>query len=70
MATNKLPPIGLPPCKLVGTDGNVFSIIGNVCNALTKVGLRERASEFKARAFASKSYDDVLILCHEFVDVR
>jgi hypothetical protein len=58
-----------PKCKLVGTDGNVFAIIGNVSKALKKAGMRDKASEFQQRAFKSGSYDDVLILCHEYVEI-
>src|SRR5438552_5957123 len=32
-----------PPCKLIGEDGNVFSIIGRVRRALTAAGQEDRA---------------------------
>ena len=32
----------LPECKLVGTDGNVFAIIGKVKKTLDRAGLPER----------------------------
>ena len=59
-----------PVCKLVGTDGNVFSIIGKVSNTLKKAGLPEQAKEFTGKAFSSGSYDDVLALTMECVDVE
>lgn len=59
----------LPKCKLVGTDGNVFSIIGRVSQALQRAGQRDKATEFQKRAFESHSYDAVLTLCHEYVEV-
>lgn len=59
-----------PACRLVGTDGNVFAIIGTVRRALRRAGMDGRATEFVQRAFASRSYDEVLGLCHEYVDVR
>jgi hypothetical protein len=59
-----------PVCKLVGTDGNVFSVIGNVARALRKAGLGERATEFTQKAIQQPSYDAVLQLCFEYVDVR
>lgn len=59
-----------PACKLVGTDGNVFSIIGLVKQALKKAGQDGRASEFVKQAFAARSYDEVLALCMDYVDVR
>lgn len=59
-----------PVCRLVGTDGNVFSIIGSVSSALRRSGQVERAQEFVKRATSSKSYDEVLVLIHEYVEVR
>ena len=59
-----------PVCKLVGTDGNAFSIIGKVSQTLKKSGLREQATEFTKKAFGAGSYNEVLQLCMEYVDVR
>jgi hypothetical protein len=58
-----------PPCKLIGTDGNVFSIIGRVRHALIAAGQEDRAREFVERAFRTGSYDGVLQLCLEYVEV-
>jgi hypothetical protein len=60
----------LPPCQLVGTDGNVFAVIGRVRQALLEAGKPERSAEFVRRAFASRSYDAVLALCFEYVEVE
>jgi hypothetical protein len=57
-------------CKLVGTDGNVFSIIGRVKQALKKAGQDDRAREFVEKAFQAKSYNEILALCGDYVDVR
>lgn len=46
--------------KLVGTDGNVFSIIGKVSKALERGGYPELAKEYREKCFAAKSYDEVL----------
>ena len=59
-----------PRCKLSGTDGNVFAIIGKVKETLAKAGLKDQEEEFKSKAFKQHSYDDVLTLCCEYVDVR
>jgi len=59
-----------PPCQLVGTDGNVFAVIGAVGRALRSAGLHDRAAEFQRRAFGAHSYDEVLALCFDFVDVQ
>lgn len=58
-----------PECKLVGENGNVFNIIGLVSKALKKAGQPDKAKEFVARAFKSGSYDNVLALCFEYVEV-
>jgi len=51
-----------PQCKLIGVDGNVFIIIGAVNKTLEKAGLNDKAMQ-------QESYDDVLRLCFEYVDV-
>ena len=43
---------------------------GQVREALRRAGQSERASEFVRRAFAAGSYDAVLRLCFEYVDVE
>jgi len=58
-----------PKCKLTGTDGNVFSVIGKVSKCLREVGLKDEAEEFRNKALKSHSYDSVLALCFEYVDV-
>ena len=59
-----------PKCELVGEDGNVFSTIGRVSQALKRAGQPERATEFRQRAMSSGSYDEVLCLCFDYVEVR
>ena len=58
-----------PPCGLIETDGNVFSIIGWVRQALIAAGQEDRAPEFVEKAFRAGSYDGVLQLCLEYVEV-
>lgn len=59
-----------PTCQLTGTDGNVFSIIASVTSCLKKAGLKEQADEFTTKAFECDSYDAVLQLCFEYVEVE
>jgi hypothetical protein len=59
-----------PVCKLSETDGNVFVIISRVTAALKKAGKRDKAQEFADLACKTSSYDEVLRLCFDFVDVR
>jgi hypothetical protein len=58
-----------PKCKLTGVDGNVFAIIGQVRSVLRKAGQQDKAAEFCKRALMSDSYDAVLQLCFDYVDV-
>jgi len=60
-----------PFCQLTGEDGNVFAVIGRVQRALKKDGQLERATEFAKKAMSGDyTYDEVLQLCHEYVDVH
>lgn len=58
-----------PKCKLIGADGNVFNIIGLVKKALVKAGQPEKAVEFVANAFKAESYDAVLNMAGEYVEI-
>lgn len=55
--------------KLVGEDGNVFNLIGKVSSGLKKAGQEDKAKEFTERAFKMHSYDEVLRLILEYVEV-
>jgi len=59
-----------PACKLIGEDGNVFSIIGRVKAALKRAGLEDKAKEFSKRAMNAGSYNEVLNMTHEYVEVE
>jgi len=59
-----------PECRLIGEDGNVFNIIGRVSKALKKAGYEEQAKEFIEKAFNSESYDAVLALAQNYVDIH
>ena len=58
-----------PVCQLIGGDGNVFAIIGTVRNTLLRAGMAEKAREYQDRALSAGSYDEVLQLCMEYVEV-
>jgi hypothetical protein len=59
-----------PRCKLIGEDDNVFNVIGRVRRALLDAGQDDEAREFVERAFRCGSYDEVLQLVLEYVEVR
>jgi hypothetical protein len=58
-----------PTCKLVGANGNVFNIIGLVSKALKDDGQTDKAKEFQEKAMQSGSYEEVLNLTHDYVEV-
>jgi len=58
-----------PECNLTDCDGNVFAIIGRVRRVLRKAGQHDQAAEFVLRAKAAESYDAVLRLTFDYVDV-
>lgn len=58
-----------PKCKLIGANGNVFVIISAVTTALNKAGMKAKAEEFTKKALQSESYDAVLALTMNYVDI-
>lgn len=56
-----------PECQLTESDGNVFAIIGYVCRTLKRADLRDQADEFRTKAVAARSYEQVLRLCFDYV---
>lgn len=59
-----------PLVKLVGEDGNIFSILGRCTKALKKVGQDKEAKELTEKVFSSSSYDEALCICMEYVEVE
>ena len=56
--------------ELVGTDGNVFSLIGKVLKAIRReIGTNE-AKLFSSEAMNKGSYDEVLTFITETVEVQ
>lgn len=67
---NKQRKVTKPTARLIGEDSNVFGIIGTVAKTLKKAGQKEQAEEFTSRAFDCHSYDAVLALLQEYVEVE
>ena len=60
-----------PVVTLTGEEeGHVYKLIGRVHAALSEVGLRRRAQRFVTQAYYLGSYDEVLRLAKEFVDLE
>lgn len=58
-----------PKCKVTGTNGNVFNLIGLVSRSLRNAGLNDKAEEFVDKAFKAGSYDEAIQIMMEYVDV-
>ena len=59
-----------PRVKLVGTDGNIFAILGRCKQALKDAGQPDQAEEMAQRVFKATSYDEALAICQEYVDAE
>jgi len=61
--------MGKPTLKIIGTDGNVFSILGKAQIAGRAAGWdKEKIDKFTAEAM-SGDYDHALQTCMEYFDV-
>lgn len=58
-----------PKCKLIGTDGNVFALIGKASTALKDTGLKDEAKEMTNKVFACGSYNEALQIIMNYVEV-
>ncbi|MCR0410316.1 DUF3991 domain-containing protein [[Clostridium] innocuum] len=58
-----------PKCPLIGTDGNVFALIGMTQKSLRAIGEDELAKEVFQRVTSSGSYEEALGIMQEYVDV-
>lgn len=59
-----------PLCDLTGIDGNVFNIIGHVSKTLKRARQYDKAKEFSEKAIEQESYDAVLRLLMDYVEVK
>lgn len=58
-----------PECELIGTDGNIFAIMGKVRRVLIDAGMRIEAKEYVDKVMACESYDEALVITTEYVEV-
>lgn len=59
-----------PACRLMGEDGNIFSILGRVGRTLKEDGQAEQVQEVNRRVMAAGSYDEALQIIMEYVEVE
>ena len=58
-----------PKCPMIGSDGNVFNLIGLAQKSLLAVNEEDSAKELQERVFQSASYDEALNIMQEYVEV-
>ncbi len=58
-----------PICKLTGTDGNAFAIMGRVRDALKKAGFSKTYIKNYTKKAKSGNYYNLLQVSMEYVDV-
>ena len=56
--------------KVIGENGNVFSILGRVSKELKHNGYHDMAVEMSGRVFKSESYDEALGIMQEYVEFK
>ena len=58
-----------PDCPLIGTDGNIFHLMGKASETLRKNGMQERAEEMRSRIFQCQSYHSALSIIGDYVNI-
>lgn len=59
-----------PSVKLIGEDGNIFSILGRVSRTLKEAEKEDQVKEVSERVMASSSYGEALQIIMEYVEVE
>ena len=63
-------PLSKPTVKLVGEDGDAFSIMGSVKQALRRAGADKEYIDQYLKDAISADYDHLLAVSMEYVDVE
>ena len=63
-------PLNKPTVKLVGEDGNAFSVMGLVKKALKHAGADKEYIDKYLNAATSGDYDHLLVVSMEYVNVE
>ena len=56
-----------PKMRLIGEDGNIFSILGRASKLLNRAGMKAQSEEMFRRVTASKDYNEALNIISEYV---
>ena len=58
-----------PKCPLIGSDSNIFCLLGMASRTLRENGMKEQAKEMQSRVTASGSYSEALNILGEYVEI-
>ena len=58
-----------PDCLIIGTDGNIFHLMGKASETLRKNGLQEQAEEMRNRIFQCQRYHSALSIIGDYVNI-
>lgn len=59
-----------PTVKLVGQDGNVFSLLAICTKALKRAGQHEQAKELTEKVFSAGAYHEALAIMMDYCNVE
>ena len=59
-----------PKLKLLGHDGNIFSILGDAARLLRRAGMSGQANEMADRVYKSGNYYEALGIISEYVETE
>lgn len=63
-------PLPRPKMKLVGEDGNIYSILGRAAKLLRDCGQNAQAKEMQERVFQAKNYYEALGIVSQYVETE
>ena len=56
--------------ELSNRDGNIFAIIGRICNVMKRNGVKKNEiNKFIGEVTSCSSYDKALSICNEWVNI-
>lgn len=57
-----------PKAKMIGEDGNIFNLLAIANGSLRR--MPNAFNELRDRVFASKSYDEALVILMDYLDIE
>jgi len=58
-----------PKCQLVGTDGNIFALMGRASKTLKENGMKKEAVNMTNEVFNALSYEEALLIISKYIEI-